>query len=186
MSQGISASRTTVAPERRPLPTRPEALSVRTSRQPTKETAAAVPEAEAVATSRPGRKHVQRNLHHLNREVRHAIKDALKEVDGMDRETVKAYQELARDFRDSLHATFQAAGEGEAFDHAAILSGVSEAMTGLTESLQAMRGAVDGAEPVETPVDGVELVDDRELMDDMLPGDGETEPLVGGLVATYA
>lgn len=115
--------------------------------------------------------HAQRSLHHLNRVVRHAVKDAVKSRDDLDQEDVKAYRELMHAFRDDLHAAFQSAGEdGE------LHTGVVDALSNLVDGLKALR--------TDSGDDGIE---------ENLPvpeGDGELmiedAPEPGGLVSLTA
>jgi len=84
---------------------------------------------------KPSRHHVQQNLHHLDRVIRHSIKDALRSSGPVEPERAQEYRDLSKDFRASLKDAFHAAGEGGSFDHAVLLTGVSEALTNLAEYL---------------------------------------------------
>jgi len=144
MPSGTLAS-ATMTP--RTMPPRPEGLTTASTRPrkdvppPASEPAAAT----AADRGRPGRAHVQQNLHHLDRVIRHAIKDALVQAGDVDGEAAKAYQDLTRNFRASLQDAFHAAGDGGAFDHAALLTGVGDALSTLTEGLRGLRGVADDA-----------------------------------------
>ena len=103
---------------------------------------------EAVSVDN-SRRHVQQSLHQLDRLVRHAIKDEIKEAGDMDRETVTALRDLSKTFRADLQTMFHEAGRGNDFDRSAILSGIGDAVVSLTEGLSALRGADETT--VETP-----------------------------------
>ena len=76
----------------------------------------------------------------------------------------------------SLQDTFQAAGRGHYFDHAVILSGVSDAIVAMTDGLRALRGAEDPTPPKELPI----VVPPPEVPDeDTVP----EEPIPGGLLS---
>jgi hypothetical protein len=175
MPSGTIAS-ATMAP--RIMPPRPEGLTTVATR-PRKDPPTPPPASEPIAApaaerGRPGRAHVQQNLHHLDRVIRHAVKDALGQAGDVDNEAAKAYQDLTRDFRASLQDAFHAAGDGGAFDHAALLTSVGDALSALTEGLRSLRGAEDEATPpgVEAPAEpGVDL---------------ESAPVPGGLVSELA
>lgn len=175
MPSGTIASATKTP---RILPPRPEGLTTLATR-PRKDAPAPPPTSEPAAASsaergRPGRAHVQQNLHHLDRVIRHAVKDALGQAGDVDGDTTRAYQDLTRDFRASLQDAFHAAGDGGTFDHAALLTSVGDALSALTEGLRNLRGAEDEATPPrgEVPAEpGVDL---------------DSTPVPGGLVSELA
>lgn len=166
----------TMAP--RIMPPRPEGLTTVATR-PRKDAPATPPTSEPITApvaerGRPGRAHVQQNLHHLDRAIRHAVKDALKQAGNVDGEAARAYHDLARDFRASLQDAFHAAGDGGTFDHAALLTSVGDALSALTEGLRHLRGAEEEATPPRTealPEPGVDL---------------GSAPVLGGLVSELA
>jgi len=92
------------------------------------------------------------SLCHLDRIVRHAIHDALKENETLTPEQRQEIRGLAKDFRQNLRDTFLAAGQGHDFDPTAILPGISSAVKELTEGLRALRGAEPDLPPAEPPV----------------------------------
>jgi hypothetical protein len=107
--------------------------------------------ANAVTESRPAnespalhprhqRRHVQQYLRHLVRIVRHEIRQELKEAEALDPDTSHRIKELEKDFRNQLRDTFLAAGRGHDFDPTAIISGLNEAVTSLTEGLRELNG----------------------------------------------
>lgn len=175
MSSGTIAS-ATMAP--RIMPPRPEGLTTAATR-PRKDIPTPPPAPEPATASvaergRPGRAHVQQNLHHLDRVIRHAVKDALGQADAADGGAARAYHDLTRNFRDSLQDAFHAADDGRAFDHAALLTSVGDALSALTEGLRDLRGAEDAVMPprFEAPAK---------------PGvDVDSAPTPGGLVSELA
>jgi hypothetical protein len=129
--------------------------------------------------TRQSRRHVQQNLHQLDRLIRHEIKDAINEAGDLDHETIAAMKDLTKDFRTSLKDSFLSAGKGHDFDHSAILSGVSDAIVGLTEGLRELRGAEDP----ETPTDPTIVVPPPLIPEkDILP----EESVPGGLLTVHA
>ncbi len=52
---------------------------------------------------RPGRAHVAQTLHQLNRQVRHAIKDALRDMDELPAEGRQELTELAKQYAGLQH-----------------------------------------------------------------------------------
>lgn len=123
-------------------------------------------EDEAVKGKKPSRHHAQRNLHHLDRAIRHSIKDALRASGPVEPERAQEYRDLSKDFRASLKDAFHAASEGGSFDHAALLTGVSEALTNLAEYLGSLNPnpeALPGEEVIAMPP---------------VPDDGPTEGVV--------
>ncbi len=123
------------------------------------------------------RRHVQQSLHQLDRLVRHAIKDEIKEAGDMDHETVTALRELTKTFKADLQTIFHEAGRGNDFDRSTILSGIGDAVVSLTERLSTLRGADEI--PVEPPE--VVPVPDEPSKPDL---DEFVEP--GGLLESYA
>ena len=108
---------------------------------------------------RPRRHHVQQSLHHLERAVRHAVKDKLHESDAAGPKSVAAYRDLLHDFRDGLREAFHAAGKGREFDHESLLAGVGDAMAGLHTGLQALHDLVEENQPVPDPTTPYALQD---------------------------
>ena len=107
---------------------------------------------------RPGRRHLQRELKHLVRDVRHDILGELKELKetgDLDPEYAKAVKSLVGDFRDGLQQAYQAAGRGHDFDPAALEGAVGQAMADLTAGLAALRKQREGEVtlPVEPPAE---------------------------------
>ena len=173
MSSGISDIVTTSPQRVHPHPS----ARTRQAVEPTESGAAQIAD-ESTMRTRHSRRHVQQNLHHLDRIIRHAIKDAVREAGDLDHETVTAIRDLAKDFRTSLQDTFLAAGRGQDFDHAIILSGVSDAIVAMTDGLRALRGAEDPTPPKESPI----VVPPPEVPDeDTVP----EEPIPGGLLSVY-
>jgi len=96
----------------------------------------------------PGRSHVAQALHQLNRQVRHAIKDALRDMDELPAEGRQELVELAKQFRNALHETFHDAGRGREFDREAVADQVRSALQDLLAGLEALRAKY--AAPAET------------------------------------
>lgn len=96
-----------------------------------------------------GRRHVQQELHHLIRDVRHAIRDTLDDVD-LDDGTEDAIDDLQRNFRDALHQAVRDAGDGRRLDRQALLDGVLAAVGDLTSGLQEISEAL-APPPVTEP-----------------------------------
>jgi len=129
---------------------------------------------QPVKGKKPSRHHVQKNLHHLDRVIRHSIKDALRASGPVDPERAQEYGDLSKDFRASLKDAFHAAGDGGSFDHSVLLTGISEALVALTESLSELRANE------EPPPAGDEII---EMPPPPEPEDG---PTTGGLFSEYA
>jgi hypothetical protein len=102
------------------------------------------------AISQPGRSHIQRDLKHLVRNVRHEVKAEIKELrsDG-DQEKIAAVRTAYADFRDQVQGAFKDAGQGNEFDAAAVPEGLRQAMISFTETLRTLNGPVGG--PVKDP-----------------------------------
>lgn len=102
---------------------------------------------------RTGRRQVRRSLMHLARDIRHQVRDEIRDlrVSGeADSEKIAAVRGAYRDFRSSLKDVFHAAGRGRDFDPAGIPDGVAAAMRSFTEALQAINGTVPEEEPAVT------------------------------------
>lgn len=123
-------------------------------------TATATPNADAAAHGgpaehargrhgccQPGRSHVAQALHQLNRQVRHAIKDALRDMDELPAEGRQELVELAKQFRNDLHEIFHDAGRGHAFDREVVADQARSALEDLLAGLEALRAKY--AAPVE-------------------------------------
>ena len=123
---------------------------------------AVVAEDEAVLgnESRWGRarhthRHVQRHMKHLDREVRHAVFDALKEAEGLDKDAVREIRTLTKEFRMDLQDLFHEAGQGQDFDPQVILAGIAEAARDMADGLLSLReryAPVVSEDPAEIPV----------------------------------
>lgn len=111
---------------------------------------------------RAGRRHVRRSLMHLARDIRHQVRDEIRDlrVSGeADSEKIAAVKEAYRDFRSSLKDVFHDAGRGRDFDPASISDGVAEAMGSFTEALQEINGtAPEEGTPVVPVPEGEEEV----------------------------
>lgn len=105
------------------------------------------------AIDRPGRRHVQRGLRHMLRDVGHLIRAELAELraagDG-DRETIATVRSAFHAFRDQVQAAYHDAGGGGSFDREALQEGLREAMVAFTEVLRGLNGA-DGEPPAVVP-----------------------------------
>lgn len=110
---------------------------------------------DAHEARRSGRRHVQRDLKHLVRDIRHQVKDEIKDLrasglEGSD-EKIGAVRAAYHDFRDQVQAVFHDAGQGRAFDTAAVPDGLGQAMAAFTAALRALNGTADDADPVVDP-----------------------------------
>jgi hypothetical protein len=134
-------------PDPRPLP--PAPLSVGNTAEPADKPAVDEPRhrPHRHGNHGQGRRHVQQELHHLIRDVRHAIKDTLEDVDLGD-ETEDAIDGLQRTFRDELHQAVRDAGDGRRLDRQVLMDGVLAAVGNLTSGLQAIG---DGLAPPPVP-----------------------------------
>ena len=109
------------------------------------------------AIDQAGRSHIQRDLIHLVREVRHEVKAEIKELRASgegDPEMIAAVRSAYAEFRDQVQAAFKDAGRGGAFDAAAVPEGVRQAMISFTEKLRALNGTPEIPMPAPTPVAG--------------------------------
>lgn len=97
----------------------------------------------------PGRAHVAQTLHQLDRQVRHAIKDALRDMDELPEEGRQELIDLAKDFRQQLQTVFHDAGRGHEFDRDAVAEKVRVALQDLLTGLDALRAKYATTE--ETP-----------------------------------
>ncbi len=108
------------------------------------------------AIDQPGRSHIQRDLKHLVRDVRHEVKAEIKELraggEG-DAAKIDAVRTAYAEFRDEVQSTFKDAGQGGAFDAAAVPEGLRQAMISFTDKLRALNGPVESPLPT-LPVDG--------------------------------
>ncbi len=89
-----------------------------------------------------GRRHLQRGLKHVARDVRHAIHDELKELrksDG-DAEKVAAIRDATRTFQRNLQDVFRNADGGEQFDATSFLEEVQQAISELSSALREING----------------------------------------------
>jgi hypothetical protein len=119
---------------------------------------AAAPADDAAATSgtgapaRPGRAHIQQDVHHLAKAVRksmHAEMREMKQAGTWTPERAAALREMGGEFLSDLHDAFQGAGRGREFDGGKVPEGVRQAMISLTDKLKAFNGteADDAAAP---------------------------------------
>lgn len=97
-----------------------------------------------------GRSHIQRDLKHLVRDVRHDVKSEVKELRaaGDDASLQKAadVRDAYFSFRDQVQDAFTGAGRGGSFDAAAVPEGLRLALVDFTARLAALNGtATDGA-----------------------------------------
>ncbi|MBD3220767.1 hypothetical protein GF314_05955 [bacterium] len=120
----------------RPMPPVPTTEATEAPTRPDGRTPASGP-----AEHRPGKRHVQQSLHHLQRVVRHAVRDAVGRRGADDEKMAVESRDLIHDFRDDLRAAFVTAGEDGEFDHAGMLSAVAEALADLSEHLRELSTA---------------------------------------------
>ena len=100
------------------------------------------------ADERPGRSHVQQALHHVVRDLRHAMGDEVKAgvaAGELDPETVGSIHELERDFRREMQDVFLQAGQQGGIDRQQVLAGMIEALQKLAAGLR----EVAGSEPAD-------------------------------------
>jgi len=121
-----------------------------TPTKPSDETTAAARNEHAHRRHGHGRRHVQRELHQLDRVIRQAVKDAVKTNDVVDAETRDAIRGMAKAFRADLQATFHEAGRGHDFVAAGLLTGVADAAASFAEALRGLVPAPE-ATPAATP-----------------------------------
>lgn len=117
-----------------------------------------------------GRAHIQRDLKHLVRDVRHDVKSELKELRAAGDEASLQKAADVRDayfsFRDQVQDAFTGAGRGGSFDAASVPEGLRTALLDFTARLAALNGPADdgldgavGKDPAavdETPVPSAE------------------------------
>jgi hypothetical protein len=142
--------------------------------------------ATATRTRRRGRAHVQQALHQLEKVVRNAVREELRSADDLDPRMRREIRELERRFAHDLSEAFHAAGRGRDFDPARLLSGVSEAVVGMTGALRLLLATDEPPAPDE--IGGVEIVD-REAPpapDAVPPADPDPAPDRGLLVDLQA
>ncbi len=113
----------------------------------------------------PGRSHLQQGLKHLLRDVRHDIKDELKELaeaGDLDPEYAAAVKDLVHDFSKDLKDVFHQARGHQGYDRDAVVAGIGQAMADLTVGLAALRE--QRAEPAPEPVvkDPVDLLPEED------------------------
>jgi hypothetical protein len=171
MSISTQASDASFVRPIRPMTPVPTTAATEASPRPDGRTPAARPDEH-----RPGKRHVQQSVHHLQRVVRHAVKDALGPRHAADDELGARSRDLVHDVRDDLHAALVAAGEDGEYDHAGMLSAVAEALADVAEHLRELSTAAG-----------------EDLTEDVLPirePEGLPEiqdaPGPGGLVSTTA
>lgn len=87
-----------------------------------------------------GRAHIQQTLHRLEKGVRQAVKEELRQSD-LSREEQREVRSEVKTFRADLSDVFHAAGDGGNFDYGVFLDGLSEATVALTERLRAFNDA---------------------------------------------
>lgn len=136
------------------------AVAVATEATPLAAEETVVAETELESESRWGRarhthRHVQRHLKHLDREVRHAVFDAVKEAEGLDKDAVREIRALTKEFRMDLQDLFHEAGRGQDFDPQMVLAGIAEAAREMADGLLSLReryAPVVAEEPAEIPL----------------------------------
>ncbi len=113
------------------------------------------------AIDQPGRSHIQRDLKHLVRDVRHEVKAEIKELRAggegqtanIESAKIDAVRTAYAEFRDEVQGAFKDAGQGGAFDAAAVPEGLRQAMISFTDKLRALNGPDESPLPT-LPVDG--------------------------------
>lgn len=120
-----------------------------------------------------GRAHIQRDLKHLVRDVRHDVKSELKELRAAGDEASLQKAADVRDayfaFRDQVQGAFTGAGRGGSFDAASVPEGLRLAMVDFTARLAALNGTA--REDVDTVVKDPAAEDAAPLpVEDLLPG----------------
>ena len=147
MNSLLTATRNVFAPEPRPVMVAPSLAA----REPVTDTKPTPPRHHEFA-ERPGRSHIQRGLHHVVREIRHAIKTEVKAAD-LDLETMGSIKALQQDFRRDLHGVFQQAGNQGEMDRSKVLEGMIQALQDLTAGLRDLNlGVTDGGIEYTLPV----------------------------------
>ena len=155
MNSVLSTTRNLVGPEPRPVVVSPS-LAAREPVTETKPTSLRQHEFD----ERPGRSHVRRGLHHVVREIRHAIKNEVKASD-LDLETMGSIKALRQDFRRDMHGVFQQAGNQGNLDRSKVLEGMVQALRDLAAGLSDLNlGVTDGGTEHTLPVpnDPVDLL----------------------------
>jgi len=107
---------------------------------------------ETTATQ-PGRRHIQRDLKHLSRIIRHQVKNEIKELRAAgdaSQEKIQAVRELNRAFHQDLQDLFHAAGRGSGFDTTTIAEGLRQAMIDFTAALRELNGSAVEVEDQQT------------------------------------
>ena len=150
MNSLLSSTQFMKAPEPRPVVVAPSLAA----REPATDTKP-VPPRHHQLDERPGRAHVQRGLHHVVREIRHAIKTEVKAGD-LDLETMGSIRVLQQDFRRELHGVFQHAGNQGMLDRSKVLEGMVQALQDLAAGLRDLNLGVTEVrlEPTLPVVDG--------------------------------
>ena len=106
------------------------------------------------AIDNAGQSHLQRNLKHLVRDVRHEVQAETKELRaaGGSREQVAAVRSATFDFRDSVQAASREAGRGAAYDASGVAQKLTLAAVAFTDALKVINGTAGGQAPeVEQP-----------------------------------
>ena len=159
----LSTTRNVVGPEPRPVMVAPSLAA----REPVTDTKPTPPRHHEFA-ERPGRAHVQRGLHHVVREIRHAIKTEVKASD-LDLETMDSIKALQQNFRREMHGVFQQAGNQGKLDRSKVLEGMVQALQELAAGLSDLNlGVTDGGTEHTLPVPD----DPVDLMPENVSGSG--------------
>jgi hypothetical protein len=93
---------------------------------------------------------MQRAAHHLLRDVRHEMRDEVKELrEAGDDEKADAVKAAYGEFKDDIRGVFENVGRGPDFDRAAVVAGLGQAMADFTAALRALNGTEEEEAPVE-------------------------------------
>ena len=147
MDSHLSSTQNVTVPGPRPVVVAPSLAA----REPVTDTKPA-PLRHHDRDERPGRSHIQRGLHHVVREIRHAIKTEVKASD-LDLETIGSIRALQQNFRREMHGVFQQAGNRGDMDRSKVLEGMIQALQELTAGLKDLNlGVTDGGTEHTLPV----------------------------------